>query len=669
MDLILNENLSQHSYILSGREAFLYRFCDTGFKNKWAGLWSMPHKFLEYFAFSVNGQWLSPENCEVFSTSEISSSHQFRLDEIVARELLFIPDDNKSLICVMNFQNLSTSEKNLKVGLEAAINVRDREENWHNREYEVKIMKDVVLVNSKKGSVVIGSLPSGKLEPGQEYREHRPAGEKQRCFIPGLYSVDLVLDAKSKDDIFFIISCGKNEVDAIGNYEDAKTSLVTNYVIKERNNIDLLADAKLDTNNDFINNLFRWSIVSLEKLGFDSEHGFGYFAGYPWFTQFWGRDLGWMLPAVIDYGKFEEARKALRTLAKFQSDGCIPNTIYPNGRIDYNSIDATLLWIIALHHYVKNSGDTEFLKEIKSNLVEAVDFCRRRDKDRDGFLEVEGKETWMDTLDRTGRPVEIQTFLIEALKCAGELFFLLEDSSRTKVMKEQARKTEKEFEKKFWDKKDKFYFDTINGRSRTRTINSIFPLLFGISQNPEPILDRIESEEFTSRFGVRTVSQNDKTYNPSGYHSGSAWGWITALTACAEFKNKRMKKAFEYLGILNENLRENCIGAIGEAWNSENNKEKLLKGDIEEEGCCLQGWSSALVIRAIDEFMLGIKIDAIEKNIIVSPILFDGMKVVRRKRVENDFVDLTFERKGNRLKVSYKSMGKRKYKLIKAPKV
>ena len=669
MDLILTEDLSKHSYILSGRKAFLYRFCDTGFKNKWAGLWAMPCKFLEYFAFNVNGKWLSPDNCKNFTTGEISSSHQFRLDNVSVRELSFIPEDDKSLICILSFQNLSTSRKTLKVGLEAAINIRGREENWHEREYGIKIMEDLILINSEKGSVVIGALPSGKLESGQEYREHHPSGEKQRCFIPGLYSVDLVLDPKSKDDVFFIFSCGKNEVDAIGNYENTRASLVTNYVIKEKNNIDLLSNAKLDTSIEFVDNIFRWSVVSLEKLAFDSEHGFGYFAGYPWFTQFWGRDIGWMLPAVIDYGKFETAKEVLRTLAKFQSEGAIPNTIYMNGNVDHNSIDATLLWIIALHHYVKNSGDTEFLKEMKNNLAEAIEWCRRRDKDRDGFIEAKDRETWMDTLDRTGKPVEVQAFLIEALKCAGNLFQVLGDPDKAKDMKGQARKTEKGFEKIFWSKKDKFYFDRINGESKIKTINSIFPLVFDISRNPKSVLDMVESESFTSQFGVRTLSKDENAYNPSGYHSGSVWGWITALAACAEFQNKRIKKAFGYLEILDKNLRENCVGAIGEAWNSENNEGVLLKGKVWEEGCCLQGWSSALVIRAIDEYMLGIKVDALEKSIIVSPALLDGMKLVRRKRIGNDFVDLTFERKGDKLKVSYKSRSKIKYRLVKAPKI
>lgn len=667
MELILAENLSNHSYILSGKKAFFYRFCDTGFKNKWTGLWAMPYKFLEYYAFIVNGHWLSPDNCINFNCSETFSSHQFNLEDLIVREFLFIPEDSKALVCILTFQNLSQDKKNIKLGLEVAINIREREENWHERMYEVKVIEDKILINSEKGSFVLGTFPSGKLGSSQEYREHHPSGEKQRCFIPSMYFIDLVLNEKSKEDVFFIFSCGNNESDAIASYENTTKPLLPAYIEKEKENIELISNAKLDSGIEFIDNLFRWSVISLEKLAFNSDHGFGYFAGFPWFTQFWGRDLGWMLPAVIDYGNFEAARESLRTLVKFQSEGRIPNTIHTNGKVNYNSIDATLLWIIALNYYVKNSGDVLFLNEMKDSLIKAIEWCRQRDKDRDGFIEAKEKETWMDTLDRTGKPIEVQTFLIEALKSAGDLFQLLGNLNRARAMREQANKTEKNFERKFWDEKEKFYFDKMN--DKIKTINSIFPLVFDISQNPEEVLARIESEEFTSKFGVRTVSKDETIFNPAGYHTGSAWGWITALAACVEFKNNRVEKAFEYLEMLNKNLNRNCIGAIEEAWNSENNEPTLLKGKMWEEGCCLQGWSSALLIRCIDEFMLGIKINALENSIIVSPSLLDGMRIVRRKRIGNDFIDLTFDRIGNRLKVKYKSRNGKMYKVIQAPKV
>jgi hypothetical protein len=45
------------------------------------------------------------------------------------------------------------------------------------------------------------------------------------------------------------------------------------------------------------------------------------------------------------------------------------------------------------------------------------------------------------------------------------------------------------------------------------------------------------------------------------------------------------------------------------------------------------------------------------------------MRIVRRKRIGSDFVDLFFERIGNELKITYKSKNKEEYKIIVSPKV
>jgi glycogen debranching enzyme len=440
--------------------------------------------------------------------------------------------------------------------------------------------------------------------------------------------------------------------------------------IKKRNRyLDLISNSHIKSNLGFLDQLFEYCVIETEKLSFDSPFGFGYFAGYPWFTQFWGRDLCWIIPALVDYGNFEAARESLKTLATFQSDGCIPNTIYTQRKLDYNSIDATPLWIIALENYITSSGDIEFLDIVKDDLMKAVKWCRKKDVDNDGFIEHESKSTWMDSLDREGKAVEAQVFWIQSLRSAGDILKILGDISGGDKLEKEAIEVEQKFEKLYWNEKENFYFDTISNGDNTKTINSIFPLFFGISSNPEKVLKIIESEEFSSPFGVRTISKNEYLYSPNSYHRGSVWGWITALTSCAEFKNNRTEKGLEYLKILFNNLNQNCVGAIGEAWNSENNSIQLQKEFGYEPGACLQGWSSALVIRCIDEFMLGIKTDALNNTIIVSPSLPNGGKVYRKKRIGNDLVDLSIERMEDGLNVSYKSKNQKEYRLILMPKV
>ena len=658
MTFVLAKNLDKHTYIISGKRGYLFRYCDSGFKDKWSGLWSTK-KFLDYFAFRINDEWLSPDNCKSFEYDGFSSTHYFELKELKVKEFLFLPEKISSLVVILTIKNLSRMRKTLKVFLEAAVNIRDREENWHDRLYLKELVDNYVAITSSKGSIILGSYPNGKLVGEEKYKDHYPSGEKERCYIPGEYEIEITIEPKSKKDISLIFSCGKDKFESLKNYERTKHTIFSDYIEKKKT-YTLLLNNVFYSKVDWLDELFNKSMINLELLAANTKIGFGYFAGYPWFTQFWGRDSGWIIPAIIDCGKFEEAKEALKTLTKFQSDGCIPNFITPDGKTDYNSIDSTLLWIIAVDHYVKHSGDLIFLDEIKPNIIKAINWLESI-SDKDGFLIHDSKSTWMDTLDRKGKAVEVQAILIEAIKRAGELL-------NNNKLKERAIKLEQSFETLFWNEKGGFYFDRIasNEKDKTKTINSIFPLLFGISLKPRKILKILESDEFSTKFGIRTISKFEKKYNPAGYHTGSTWGWLISLMAAIEFRNKRTKKGLNYLKILYKNLLQDCINALGEAWNSETNEPILLKPSGWEKGACLQGWSAACVIRSIDEFMLGIKPDAKNKRIEVSPSLIDGMRITRRKKIGDSWINLKFERRGT--KVNVKSSNK-EYKIIVVPKI
>jgi glycogen debranching enzyme len=373
-----------------------------------------------------------------------------------------------------------------------------------------------------------------------------------------------------------------------------------------------------------------------------------------------------MIPAIVDYGNFEDAKKALITLMKYQSkEGEIPNFISLDGSPAYGSIDSTPLWIISLAHYIQNSGDLEFLKEGRKNILKAFGWCMS--KSDDGLLEAGKRGTWMDTLDRDGKPVEVQAIWYECLLSLKKLSEILgEDLIDFSYVEETREKVER-----FWDASSGLYFDRMKWKFKDekKTINSIFPLFFKISRNPLKVLERIESEEFTSPFGVRSLSKKDPAFNPLGYHTGSVWSWITGLAACVEFEYGRPEKGLEYLRILARMFDKNCLGSLDEAWNSEDGDPVLLKEFGYEPSGFFQGWGFASVIRCIDEHMLGLKVDALAKTIFASPSLLDGMKVLRKKRIRNDLVEIRMERKEDELKMSLKSGKGKEYKLVKVPKV
>jgi predicted glycogen debranching enzyme len=80
-------------------------------------------------------------------------------------------------------------------------------------------------------------------------------------------------------------------------------------------------------------------------------------AGYPWFTD-WGRDAFISLRGLcIATGRLTEARSILLEWAGHVSEGMLPNRFADQGDApEYNTVDATLWYIVAVHDYLRARG-------------------------------------------------------------------------------------------------------------------------------------------------------------------------------------------------------------------------------------------------------------------------------------------------------------------------
>ena len=112
----------------------------------------------------------------------------------------------------------------------------------------------------------------------------------------------------------------------------------------------------------------------------------------------------------------------------------------------------------------------------------------------------------------------------------------------------------------------------------------------------------------------------------------------------AEYKMGNSGKGYEALKILCNDFNEGALGCIGETWNPETDKPT---------GCLNQLWGSAMPIRIIDEFVLGIKADAENKTIYFSPQFPENTaRIARHIRLGMETAWITVEKKGNNYSVS-----------------
>ena len=382
----------------------------------------------------------------------------------------------------------------------------------------------------------------------------------------------------------------------------------------------------------------------------ESTGGKTIIAGYPFFED-WGRDTMIALGGTtLAAGRFSECKSILRTFAKYEKNGLLPN-LFPEGGMTpmYNSADAPLLFVNAVYEYIKFSKDEEFLQECFAPMKEIMDAYENGTDfhikcDSDGLI-MAGDDleqlTWMDVrvgdylpTPRHGKPVEINAYWYSALCCMHE--FCLKKASVSEASAERgnaeetaayytsladkyaamSERTRESFLAKYPDSALGCLKDVLNGTYEENQIrcNQIWALTqpFTMLNNAlrEEILDTVERELYTTA-GLRTLSMKDENFHAvyigdmvsrdSAYHQGTVWTFplgaylrarIMQLphynAARRQAECEKLERAFE---ALKGWLFEGCLGQLAEIYDG---KEPNVS-----RGCYAQAWSVGEILRAV----------------------------------------------------------------------
>ena len=355
-------------------------------------------------------------------------------------------------------------------------------------------------------------------------------------------------------------------------------------------------------------------------------------AGYHWFTD-WGRDTMISLPGLcLSTGRYEDAKKIIAVFAKAVSMGMLPNRFQDNNEPpEYNNVDGTLWYFIAIYKYLQSTGDEDFiLNEILPVAKEIIDWHFRGTRynihvDTDGLLfagEKGQQLTWMDArignwvvTPRMGKPVEIQALWYNALKIFEQLLLMNGQESDADLVSLSAAKAKQSFKEKFWDAADNYLYDVIDEHGmpdRSMRPNQLFaislPYAIVEGDHALAVLKTVEQKLYTV-VGLRSLSPDDPRYigtyggdafkRDSSYHEGTVWSWLLGpyveawMNVKGEmFKNNALKiiEAFEY------HLNEACIGSVSEIFDADEPHRP--------RGCVAQAWGVAELLRVIREYKL-----------------------------------------------------------------
>lgn len=605
---VAKSEMEDKTYTLSGTRAFLYRYADTGFRTKWCGIWAPPYKLFEYFAFKVNETWLSPESATAFSLEKGTAEHSYSVDGFVVRETAFVQRKMPTAVIQLNLKNTENIKKAVCIELETAVNIRTKFENFHTKEYETEFLEKTNSVIIKSGglSAAFGLGKLGKkiiveFSKNGLYKEHSPGGEAQRCFIPGSYKVKLDLNPGEEVLLPFVFAGAISDEENIAhNYEicfhDARHSHMLKHASHSHTHSEIITPDKE------LNDTFAFSASNTNDLIHESAFGKGFFAGYPWFLEFWGRDTFWSIKGLVDLGEFAAAKEIIATFAKFQKNR-IPCLVNLDSSAKYYAADTDALFLEALNYYICESDDTLAEGEFEENIERSLKSLMLKN----GLVQHGPKETWMDSLSRVGTAIEIQSLWIEALK---------------RCVPKTAEKMLAKLNTVFWNSETKYLNDAAGESASARiTSNALIPLMFG-QINGEHAASVLEAakKELLGPYGIATLSKFDKDYGPSKYHEGASWGLASAIGACAFLKYGKTDDGLACLKAMSSDSKRHNLGGMSECLNSETGE--LI-------GCGMQLWSAALFVHAIDRYLFGISKD--DNTICIAPKMPSVWKSMERK--------------------------------------
>jgi predicted glycogen debranching enzyme len=485
------------------------------------------------------------------------------------------------------------------------------------------------------GGGTFHSNPDGKTDlfihiPGSFYH-HDP-----RWFYNFQYSVERYRGLDDTEDLFnpglFVISLNEGDtIDIIVSTENPEGKNGSELLEKEKHRREFLIRGQPENEN--LKQLVLAAdqfIVERNIVLKDSDEiikAASIIAGYHWFTD-WGRDTMIALPGLcLSTGRFEDAKKIISAFAHNVSMGMLPNRFLDNGEEpEYNTVDATLWYFIAIHKYLEASNDREFiLREILPVLKDIIDWhfkgTRYNIKVSDDGLLFAGEKgqqlTWMDArigdwvvTPRMGKPVEIQALWYNALKIFAQLLEWNGQQHDAWQVNLSAEKAKKSFEEKFWFTEGNFLYDVIdeNGNpdhslrpNQLLAISLPYSLIAG--EQALAIMKIIQEQLYTP-VGLRTLPQTSPAYvheyggdafrRDAAYHQGTVWSWllgpyIDALVKSGFPKNdiKKVIDNFSY------HLNEGCLGSVSEIFDAD--------PPHHARGCVAQAWGVGEVFRAMKD--------------------------------------------------------------------
>lgn len=396
-------------------------------------------------------------------------------------------------------------------------------------------------------------------------------------------------------------------------------------------------------------------------------------AGIPWFAALFGRDS--LITAIQTMTVSPDfARGALHHLAEYQAvevddqrdaePGKIPHELRTGELAHfheiphtpyYGTIDATPLFVIALHEAHRWLGDDEMLHAHLGTARRAIEWMDRYgDQDGDGFVEYKTRsplglrnQGWKDSGDgvveadgsQVSPPIalcEVQGYVYDAKLRMAEIEEWAGDPARAEQLRREAASLLDHFNDSFWMEDEGTYAYALGPDKRqVRSVvsNPGHCLWSGIvpADRAGRVAARLLAEDMWSGWGIRTLSARNPAYNPLSYQRGSVWPHDNAIVAAGFARYGLWDEANRVArGILDAAAAFHAF-RLPELFAGFERTERAFP--VQYVGANVpQAWAAGSVFSLLRS-MLGLEADAASERLFVDPHLPPWMPRVELERL------------------------------------
>jgi glycogen debranching enzyme len=449
----------------------------------------------------------------------------------------------------------------------------------------------------------------------------------------------------------------------------------------------LKRETEFHSDSLLLNRVMHRSLMDLHMLKTSIVGDEFFAAGVPWYVTLFGRDsLTTSLQTLAFWS--DMPAPTLRLLARYQGTKVndwrdeqpgkilhelrvgelarmnkIPHTPY------YGTIDATPLFLILVSQHARWAGELDLFHELRGSVERALQWIDEYgDVAGDGYVSYLSNtkkaltnQGWKDSGDalvtedgRFAEPpialAEVQGYVYMAKIEIADLYERIGEREYATRLRAEAKALRARFNRDFWVEEEGCYAMALEAGHRPCRVmssNAGHALWTGIAEEEKAgrVVQRLMKPDLFNGWGIRTLSNNERRYNPMGYHLGTVWPHDNSLIAAG-------CRRYGY----DDEAARIFVGLLEAAMDFEDYRlPELFTGFGREDygqpvrypvACHPQAWAAGSIPFLV-ETLLGLVPDAFNRRLkIVKPFLPDFINhlELRHLKVGPASVNLRFER-------------------------